>query len=191
HDGVWSKNAGLLAVTVLPFWWQTLWFRLLVGFGGGALLFGVYWRRVRSLERAQAAQRKFARQLIESQEQERQRISAELHDSLGQSLLVVKNYAVMALKQTTPPEKMRDQLREISDAASASIEEVRSIARALRPYQLDRFGLTKTLEDAAELLAKTGNLRIETEIDSVDETFSPEAEISVYRVVQEWLNNVV
>jgi signal transduction histidine kinase len=129
--------------------------------------------------------------LIESQEGERRRISAELHDSLGQSLLVVKNYAVMALKDTTPPERMRDQLHEISDAASASIEEVRSIARALRPYQLDRFGLTKTLEDVTESIAKTGSLKIETQIDNVDETLSSDAEISIYRMVQEWLNNVV
>jgi signal transduction histidine kinase len=117
-------------------------------------------------------------------------MSAELHDSLGQSLLVVKNYTTMALKESTPPEKMRERLREISDATSASIEEVRSIARALRPYQLDRFGLTKTLEDTAELLAKASSLRIETDIQNVDQTFSPDAEISIYRIVQEWLNNV-
>jgi len=41
------------------------------------------------------------------------------------------------------------------------------------------------------LLAKTASVRIETEIDNVDETLSSDAEISVYRVVQEWLNNVV
>ena len=86
---------------------------------------------------------------------------------------------------------MREQLREISETTSTSIEEVRSIARALRPYQLDRFGLTKTLEDAAELLAKAGSLKIETQIDNVDDAFSAEAQISIFRVVQEWLNNVV
>ena len=51
--------------------------------------------------------------------------------------------------------------------------------------------MTKTLEDAADLLAKSGNLKIETQIDNVDETLSHDAEISIYRVVQEWLNNVV
>jgi signal transduction histidine kinase len=97
----------------------------------------------------------------------------------------------MALKETATPEKMREQLREISENTSASIEEIRSIARDLRPYQLDRFGLTKTLEDAADLLAKAGSLKIETSIDDVDDAFSPDAQISIYRVVQEWLNNVV
>src|SRR5262249_26943104 len=97
----------------------------------------------------------------------------------------------MALKESVNPEKMRERLQNISATTSDSIEEVRSIARALRPYQLDRFGLTKTLEDAADLIAKTGSLEIKTQIENVDGIFSPEAEISIFRVVQEWLSNVV
>jgi signal transduction histidine kinase len=190
HEGLWNQTGVTLAVTVLPYWWQTTWFRSLMVAGAGLLLLAAYRWRMRNIAREQVVQRKFSRQLIESQERERQRISAELHDSLGQSLLVVKNYAVMALKDSTPPDRMREKVREISEATTASIEEVRSIARALRPYQLDRFGLTKTLEDAAELLAKSGSLRMEINIDNVDHTFSPDAEISIYRVVQEWLNNV-
>ena len=54
------------------------------------------WRyRTAQLRRGQAAQQAFSRQLIESQERERQRIAAELHDSLGQNLLVVKNRALL------------------------------------------------------------------------------------------------
>src|SRR5204863_8229460 len=111
----------------------------------------------------------------------------ELHDSLGQSLLTVKNYATLALKEPTLPEKTQKQLNEISESASASIEEVRSIARALRPYQLDRFGLTKTLEDTAEMVTRTGDLQIKTDIANIDGLFSPDAEISIYRIAQEWL----
>jgi signal transduction histidine kinase len=96
----------------------------------------------------------------------------------------------MAIKEPKLPEKTQKQLREISDNASASIEEVRSIARALRPYQLDRFGLTKTLEDAAELAAQAGRIKIATTVENVDGLFSPDAEISIYRIVQEWLSNV-
>jgi signal transduction histidine kinase len=136
-------------------------------------------------------QESFSRRLIESQENERKRMAAELHDSLGQSLLVVKNYAAMALKEPKLLEKTQKQLQEISDGASASIEEVRSIARALRPYQLDRFGLTKTLEDAAELAAQPGHREIARTIENIDGLFSADAEINIYRIVQEWLNNVV
>jgi len=174
----------------MPYFWQTQWFTALTIFSLAALFFAVYRVRVMQLERARTVQEAFSRRLIESQESERKRIAAELHDSLGQSLLVVKNYASRALAVSETPEKVRQQLQEISENTSTSIDDVRSIARALRPYQLDRFGLSKTLEDAADLVGKSGSLQIHTEIDSVDDTFSPDAEISIYRVVQEWLNNV-
>jgi len=151
----------------------------------------LYELRVLRVKRQRAMQEVFSRRLIESQENERKRIAAELHDSLGQSLLVVKNYAAMALKEPKIPEKTHKQLQEISDGASASIEEVRSIARALRPYQLDRFGLTKTLEDAAELAAQAAHLEVTATVENIDGLVSPAAEISIYRIVQEWLNNVV
>jgi len=191
NDNVWNEKGASIGVLVEPLFWQTTWFRVVAVVCAICLGIGLYQLRVLGLKRQQAVQANFSRKLIESQENERKRIAAELHDSLGQSLLVVKNYAAMALKEPELPEKAHSQLLEISDSASASIEEVRSIARALRPYQLDRFGLTKTLEDAAELAAQTGRLEIATAVDNIDGLFSPDAEISIYRMVQEWLNNVV
>jgi signal transduction histidine kinase len=140
---------------------------------------------------AKAEQDEFCRRLIESQEAERQRIARELHDSLGQNLLIIKNRAVMGLQENSTPERMREQLREISEASTGSVEEVRAIARALRPYQRDRLGLTKTLEDAAATVTTTGGLRIATEVDPVDGLFAEDAEIAVYRIVQEGLNNII
>jgi signal transduction histidine kinase/ligand-binding sensor domain-containing protein len=191
NDGLWNETGSTLAVTVLPHVWQTLWFRSAAVFCFGLLLFSGYRWRVRGLERERTLQHEFSRALLESQEQERKRIAAELHDSLGQSLLTVKNYATMALKEPTLPEKTQKQLREISDGTSASIEEVRSIARALRPYQLDRFGLTKTLQDTAESVSRAGNLHLKAEIENIDGLFSADAEISIYRIAQESLNNVI
>jgi signal transduction histidine kinase len=191
RDGIWSSAGATMAVLVLPFFWQTWWFIGIIGLSVAAAAVGIYELRVVRLKREQLVQETFSRRLLESQETERKRIASELHDSLGQSLLVVKNYAARALAAGQVPEKVREQLHQISENASTSIEEVRSIARVLRPYQLDRFGLTKTLEDAADLIAKTGSLQIKTEIDPIDGTLAPDSEISVYRVVQEWLNNVV
>ena len=176
---------------VAPLLWQTTWFRVIAVLCALGCGIAVYELRVLSLKRQRALQENFSRGLIESQENERKRIAAELHDGLGQSLLVVKNYAAMALKESKLPEKTQKQLQEISESASTSIEEVRTIARALRPYQLDRFGLTKTLEDATEVAGHAGRLAITADVENVDGTLSSESEISVYRIVQEWLNNVV
>ena len=75
---------------------------------------------------AQAAEQEFSRELIESQERERQRIAAELHDSLGQRLIVIKNRAVLG--STEKSRGMKEQLEEISASASQSIDEVEQIA---------------------------------------------------------------
>lgn len=189
--GSWNSREVTASITVQPHLWQTWWFRsgvALVLLGGMVL---AWQRREWTRRREQAQQDEFYRRLIESQETERQRIARELHDSLGQNLLLIKNRAVMGLKENASPEKMREQLQEISEASAGSVEEIRSIARALRPYQLDRLGLTKTLEDVAASVTTAGGLGIESHVDNIDGLFAPDAEIGLYRIVQESLNNVL
>ncbi|HWD18012.1 MAG TPA: two-component regulator propeller domain-containing protein [Verrucomicrobiae bacterium] len=189
NDNVWNETGASLDIRVLPLFWQTGWFRAAAALAVVGLMVWFYTLRVRHLHDQQALQESFSRRLLESQEQERKRMAAELHDSLGQNLLVVNNYAAMALKEA--PEAAQGRLRKISDSAAACIEEVRAIARSLRPYQLDRFGLSKTLEDIGDLLSHAGGLEVATEIENIDGLLSPAAEISVYRIAQEWLTNVV
>ena len=85
----------------------------------------------------------------------------------------------------------RQQLDEISETASLAIEEVREIAYNLRPYLLDRLGLTKAIRSLLNKTADAYPIKIVSEIDEVDGLFPNEAEISIYRIVQESLNNVI
>jgi signal transduction histidine kinase len=190
-DGVWNQKGASLAFTVAPAWWQTRWTHWSAVLFLLSLVFAFDRRRLRRLERRRAEQEIFARRLIDSQESERRRIASELHDSLGQNLLIIKNRAFIGTKTTASSVVMREQLNEILDASGRSIEEVRIIARGLRPYQLDRLGLTKTLQDAAELVTSSGGPRVTAQVDPVDKIFSPEVEISIYRIVQEGLNNAL
>jgi signal transduction histidine kinase len=72
---------------------------------------------------------------------ERKRRAAELHDGLGPHLIVVKNFALLALNGGTDNDQ-RARIAGIAESASEAIREVREIAQNLRPYQLDRLGLT-------------------------------------------------
>jgi signal transduction histidine kinase len=150
-----------------------------------------YRYRVLRLKKAHAAQEAFSRQLIESQERERKRIAAELHDSLGQSLAIIKNRAALSLSRPEEHEIAIEQLDEISTAATYAIDEVREIAYNLRPYQLDRLGLTKALEAMLKKVAASDGLRLTFEIDQIDDVFAPESEINLYRIMQESLSNVL
>lgn len=191
NDGVWNETGAALALLVQPSFWQTRWFGgALAALGLGAILATHRWRIAR-LERRRAEQEAFSRKLIDSQEQERQRIAAELHDSLGQNLLVIKNRAALALTQQADPGKMVAQVREVSAMASAAVREVRDIAQNLRPFQIDELGLTKAVRAMARTLGDASGIEFTADLDDIDRVLPPEFEISFYRTVQECLNNIV
>ncbi len=129
--------------------------------------------------------------MIQSQENERKRIAVELHDSLGQQLLVIKNWAMLELAARGEDNQSREALNEISGTASEAIEEVREIIYDLRPYQLDKIGLRKTLLYMIEKVAAASNIEFTTRIDDIDDLFDYDSEIVFYRIIQECLNNIV
>jgi signal transduction histidine kinase len=190
-DGVWNNEGASLSIVVRPPFWRTWWFATLATLlvAGAAIM--VYESRLARLRRAHDAQEAFSRRLIESQEGERKRIAGELHDSLGQNLLIIKNRALLGDQVSAAHEPAREQFAEINASASQAIDEVRTIAYNLRPYHLDRLGLTATLEDMIERVATASGLQLTSVVAPLDDLFSKDDEISVYRIVQESLNNIV
>jgi len=125
------------------------------------------------------------------QDEERQRVAAELHDGLGQSLAIIKNRALLGLRNQAHPDRIIEQLEEISATATASILEVREIAHNLRPYELDRLGLGAAIESMVERVSNSTSIRFTADLERMADVLSPEAETSVYRIVQEALSNVI
>ena len=190
-DGIWNIEGQSLRITVLPAFYRTWWFLMLSGLLIGGVAWLGYQYRIRQLQQAQRAQQQFSQQLIESQEAERKRIAGELHDSLGQNLLVIKNWATLGLTFTAPDAPVREQLDEISTTALQSLNDVRSIIHNLRPYQLDTIGLSNTLRFMIEQVGAASGLQFQSEIAALDHLFSPEAEVILFRIVQECVNNIV
>jgi len=155
----------------------------------GTLLW-VYLLR-RRLERQRAAQLAFSQQVLKRLEDERRRIAANLHDSLGQILLVIKNHALLAIRR--PPESpgLQERFAEISGAASQAIEEVRQITHGLRPYQLDRLGLTQAIRASIAQTTTENPISFATRVEDIDGLFEKDEEIHLYRIVQEAVTNVV
>lgn len=191
NDGVWNKAGAKLAVVVLPAWWQTWWFRIAAFVGATGLVGWTIGTRMQRLKRERAVQQAFSRRLLESQEAERKRIATELHDSLGQDLLVIKNRALLGLQNPTVTVPALEQFDEISRVASHTLEEVRDISHNLRPYQLDRLGLTKALQAMVGQVSRASGIPITIGLDSLDKVLLPPQEIHFYRIVQELLNNLV
>lgn len=190
-DGVWNQLGATVHVSVLPPFYRTWWFVLLASLMVAGVVYWAWQFRVLQLKRAYAAQEAFSRQLIGSQESERRRIAGELHDSLGQQLLIIKNWAALALGSAVGNEQVKEPLTEISATASHAIDEVRGIAHNLRPYALEKLDLSSAIQDLIDQVAATSPIQFTADLAPVKGLFASEVEVSIYRIVQEALNNTV
>jgi PAS domain S-box-containing protein len=134
---------------------------------------------------------KLTSQLIHSQEEERQRLAAELHDSVGQGLIIIKNRALICLRNTSDREAVSEQLTELLATATATIEEMRTISHNLRPFELDKLGLIDGLKAMLDRISRSTTLRLSSDFDSIDGLLPRDAESGIYRIVQEGLTNVL
>ncbi|HMJ60730.1 MAG TPA: two-component regulator propeller domain-containing protein [Bryobacteraceae bacterium] len=194
-DGVWNEAGANLAFVVLPPFYQTWWFTVLWSAAGAASLwFGLRYR-LGQVERARVMQQAFSRQLIASQENERKRIAAELHDSLGQRLVIIQNQALLLLQIRAGVSGLngsqRERVEEISAEASGAVREVKELSYNLRPYRLDQLGLTAALRAMIDTAAAASQTAFSVEIDEIDDVFPKESEINFYRIVQECINNIL
>jgi signal transduction histidine kinase/ligand-binding sensor domain-containing protein len=188
-NGVWNNEGTALKIIVRPFFYQTWWFIGLLAVAVAGLGWWIYHARVSRLRAIAEAKTLFSRRLIESQEAERKRIASELHDGLGQNLVVIKNRAALGIKKGDDKERVAKEFHNISESATQALDEVREITNNLRPQLLDRLGLTKAIQ--AMLKKVSDVVEIESEIDSIDNLFNESEEISIYRIIQESLNNVI
>ncbi len=188
-NGVWNPNGATVRIIVRPHFYQTWWFRLLLALLVAGAIGLIFYTRVSRLRKVAETKTAFSRQLIESQEAERKRIAAELHDGLGQSLVVIKNRAALGIKKGDDPERVAKELHNISDSAAQALDEVREITNNLRPQLLDRLGLTKALTAMCNKVS--GVVEVHCDIADIDGLFNEHEEISLYRIVQESLNNVI
>ena len=176
-----------------PPWWTWQRTVTLVGALLTVLTVALLWVQLlqRRLDRQRIAQQVFSRQVLEQLEEERRRIAVNLHDSLGQILLAIKNQALLAIQRPPDQQGMRHRLDEISSASSLALEEVRQITHGLRPYQLDRLGLTQAIRASVNRATGDSPILFATRVDDIDGLLDKDAEIHIYRIVQEAVTNIV
>lgn len=191
RDGEWSQAATTVGLRVTAPLRAAWWFRTGAALALVAVVLVIQRRREAAIRRSRAAQEEFSRRLIESQEHERRRIAGELHDGLGQELLVVKNRALLALQADGLHPPVREQLKRITDIATQSLESVRSLAHNLTPRQLQHLGLTAALRSMIAVTAESAGIALQVAVDDVDGLLPGDRQIDLYRVVQEGLSNVV
>jgi PAS domain S-box-containing protein len=141
--------------------------------------------------RAEAARTELLRRLVTAQEDERRRVSRELHDGLGQELTALI-LGLKALEQAVPQDTPgRGRLREVEAVVGRIGREAHDLAVELRPTALDDFGLGPALATYVARWSERTGVAAEFQSPGLDgDRLPPEVETTVYRVVQEALNNV-
>jgi len=140
------------------------------------------------LERLEHERRATSRRVLEAQEGERLRVAQDLHDQVGQTLTA----ALLELEHVAHnvPEASRPEVEAVQEIVQVGLEDIRRIARELRPEALDDLGLPSALAALTERFARQARIEIDLLIESELPALSREAELVIYRVAQEALTNV-
>ncbi|MER6344647.1 HAMP domain-containing sensor histidine kinase [Streptomyces sp. NPDC001595] len=138
------------------------------------------------LDRLETERATSAAHALSAQERERRRIARELHDEVGQTLTAV----LLQLKRVADlaPDALREEVGQAQEATRAGLDEIRRIARRLRPGVLEELGLASALRSLAGEFTAHG-LTVRHEVRGELPPLSEETELVIYRVAQEGLTN--
>jgi signal transduction histidine kinase len=147
---------------------------------------------IRTVEKYNEDLQHLSNRIIEAQEEERKRISRDLHDELGQSLTAIKINLDMALDSLPPGrfEQIRSRLGDAVSLVLATLDSVRRLSFELRPSMLDDLGLSTVLGKLISDFRKRSGIEVEFSEEGPPERLNPQMEVVLYRVVQEALTNI-
>jgi two-component system, NarL family, sensor histidine kinase UhpB len=140
------------------------------------------------LDRLEAERRARGKSVLTAQEAERDRVARALHDELGQTLTAMTLSAQRAAEGDEA--QMRSALEEVADTAQSSLDEVRRIARELRPEALDDLGLVNALIALSRRIDEQSGVRVRHHFDHMPD-LAEDVELAIYRIAQESLTNVI
>ncbi|MGW0181178.1 histidine kinase [Nocardia sp. NPDC003345] len=140
------------------------------------------------VERLESERATASASALAAQEGERRRIARELHDEIGQSLTV----ALLSMKRAADraPGDVVDVLHGAQETVRSCLDEVRGIARRLRPDVLDDLGLASALSALCSEFSSTAGIGVTRDVDRTLPRLTPDIELVCYRVAQEGLTNI-
>jgi two-component system, NarL family, sensor kinase len=162
--------------------------------GGAIILFVLYYQK-------RMVQEKFQRQVmeidfhkkmmeasLESQENERRRVAADLHDSIGAMLSTIRlSFLTFARENKTDNNSIQESKKMIDD----TIDSVRRISRDLMPSTLEKFGLSQAVKEMCERFQNTSSISIIFDEEGTYQSLSKKKELMIFRIIQELINNAL
>jgi len=144
------------------------------------------------LDKTRQENRELTQKSLAIQERERQNLAHELHDELGQSIAAIKAVATSIGQSEQDPSAMKDSVNTIIDVSNHMYDVARGMMRRLRPAVLDEFGLVRALQDMIDDWNTVHDeVFCEFKFHGNFERLDENVKISIYRIVQESLTNII
>jgi PAS domain S-box-containing protein len=150
----------------------------------------VNWTNITEQKRLRDDMQFYIREITRAQEQERKRISRELHDETAQSLADLYTDIDMTIMKEQLSEKVVRRLEQLRLKIDSMLEEVRRFSHELRPGLLDQFGLIPSLESLTVDVNTEQKISCRLEVTGFEQRLSSEAEALLFRITQEALRNI-
>jgi ligand-binding sensor domain-containing protein/signal transduction histidine kinase len=210
-EGVWGEASSPLRITIVPPFWMTWPFRLIVFVAVVALILGAHLRRMsvlknrnrelielhdqrekarHELDDAYQRLRRLTNRLEVAKEDERKRIARELHDEMGPSLTaVIINLRLLSTQGS--PDRVAARIDDAVELVDRMIQRIRDLSLDLRPPLIDELGLVPALSGYLETVAARTGIKISIWGDKDLGPMPVDLPITVFRIVQEAVTNVV
>jgi signal transduction histidine kinase len=133
-----------------------------------------------------------AKAIIEAEEKERMRIARDLHDGVGQTLSAAKlNLSGLENKLQLKEQESQMILKNVIDLVDDSVKEVRAVSHSMMPNALIKSGLVAAVREFINKLSSVENLKIDLEINGLNERLEQSAENVLFRLLQELVSNII
>jgi signal transduction histidine kinase/ligand-binding sensor domain-containing protein len=182
NDGVWNLTGASLAFRVLPAFYQTAWFHTLCAIAAGALLYLLYYLRIRKITAAVRAR-------LEARIDERERIARDLHDTLLQGLqgLILRFHTVASrIPRDHPAQQLMERVLTLADQV---LVESRDRVKELRDSTDFHNDLAKSLDALGEELSHTHSAQLRIQVNGTQRKLHPGANDEVILIGREALTN--
>ncbi len=183
HTGIEIPGNLELEIRILPYFWQTLYFRVFIAAAGVLTVFLIVRQRTRSLEKHNRELRMFSSHILEIREEERKKVAREVHDELGQILT--------ALKIDLFQFKDKDKSGKMLSLVNMALDSVKNLSTRLRPKALDTLSLSEALQWQTVEFQQRTKIKCTVNLQDIEEEFDKETSTAIFRIYQEILTNII
>jgi signal transduction histidine kinase/ligand-binding sensor domain-containing protein len=190
NSGVWNEAGAAVDLVIPPAYYQTMWFLVLSGSMVLALFWAIHRLRLRIVEKHGREITALNERLMKAQEQERIRISGELHDGVMQQISVATLMLATVKGQVAPDSEAREAVRDVQQRLMQVGTDIRQLSHNLHPPVLEESGLTEAAADFCEEFRRLRGIEVSLEAEENVRELSRATSLGLFRILQEALANV-